>query len=306
VTVSKGCGKKGLQVDYSEDIGISEGLDWKRALGLHFWFPASDDNFWLAIDTYEDAFKNDGRAPLPIPWYLDPSNLSTSNPVLNRWKLNPDQPTYDAIFHIIKIFVDPTYPLESVLEPRGFGPSPFDYRMPWHLYILLAKVLKLRDFEDREPIMQDLQSDSSDDASVSENISAWADLLTSQYADQLNKMGLLKWAGFVLLHLEHPEGFFSAFFFFFFFFACLSRRNGDTHDSLFVRRARALKELIFRNIKAVTVDVEEFFVKNLKIPSSWIYLARVRSDRLIRCYYCAYRVRLFFLSFFLIGSASAL
>ncbi|PLW05768.1 hypothetical protein PCANC_27105, partial [Puccinia coronata f. sp. avenae] len=206
VTVSKGCGKKGLQVDYSEDIGISEGLDWKRALGLHFWFPASDDNFWLAIDTYEDAFKNDGRAPLPIPWYLDPSNLSTSNPVLNRWKLNPDQPTYDAIFHIIKIFVDPTYPLESVLEPRGFGPSPFDYRMPWHLYILLAKVLKLRDFEDREPIIQDLQSDSSDDASVSENISAWADLLTSQYADQLNKMGLLKWAGFVLLHLEHPEG----------------------------------------------------------------------------------------------------
>jgi len=247
VKVSKGSGKKGLQVDYSEDIGISEGLDWKRALGLHFWFQASEDDFWLAIKTYEDAFKNDRCVPPPIPWYMDASNPNTADSVLNRWKLDGEEPIYDAIFQIIKVFVDPTYSLESVLEPRGFGPSPFDYRMPWHLYILIAKVLRLRDFEDREPIMKDLETDS-DDASVSESTSVSADLLTSQYADQLNKLGLIKWAGFVLLHLEHPEG-----------------------------RTRVLKDLISRNIKAVTGNVEEFFVKNLKIPPSWIYLARAQA-----------------------------
>ncbi|KAA1135350.1 hypothetical protein PGTUg99_015553 [Puccinia graminis f. sp. tritici] len=246
VTVSKGCGKKGLQVDYSEDIGISEGLDWKRALGLHFWFLASDENFWQSIKTYEDAFKNGRCAPPPIPWYMDSSTPNASESVLNRWKLDPAQPIYDAIFQIIKVFVDPTYPLESVLEPRGFGPSPFDYRMPWHLYILIAKVMRLRDFEDREPIMRDIETDS-DDASLLESGSVWADLLTSQYADQLNKLGMMKWAGFILLHLEDPEG-----------------------------RARALKELISRNIKAVTGDVEEFFVETLKIPSTWIYLARAQ------------------------------
>ncbi|OAV98684.1 hypothetical protein PTTG_07702 [Puccinia triticina 1-1 BBBD Race 1] len=246
VTMSKGSGKKGLQVDHSEDIGIGEGLDWKRALGLHFWFLAPDDNVWLAVQTYEDAFKNARCTPPPIPWYMDSSTASISEPVPNRWKLDPDQPVYDAIFQILKIFVDPTYPLESVLEPRGFGPSPFDYRMPWHLYILIAKVMRLRDFEDREPIMRDIET-YSDDTSLSESGSVSADILTSQYADQLNKLGLIKWAGFILLHLENPEG-----------------------------RARALKELISRNIKAVTGDVEDFFVDKLKIPSTWIYLARAQ------------------------------
>lgn len=246
VLVSKGSGKKGLQVDFSEDITISEGLDWKRTLGLHFWFLASPDNFWGAIKTFEDAFKVERCAPVPISWYMDPFNSNNSELVINRWESNPDQPVYDAIFELIKMYVDPTHSLESVLEPRGFGPSPFDYRMPWHLYVLISRVLRLRDFEDREPIIRDIEIES-DDGSIPESGSVVADLLTSQYADQLTKLGLLRWAGFVLLHLEHPEN-----------------------------RVKALTELISRNISSVTEDVEAFYVETLKIPCAWIDLARAQ------------------------------
>ncbi|KAI9628513.1 hypothetical protein KEM48_011465 [Puccinia striiformis f. sp. tritici PST-130] len=242
VTVSKGSGKK------------SEGLDWKRALGLHFWFLGSDNNFWVAIKTYEEAFKRDRCGPPPIPWYMDSNG-------------NKSKPTILIDLPNIKIFVDPTHSLESVLEPRGFGPSPFDYRMPWHLYILIAKVMRLRDFEDRAPIMRDIEIDSdseSDDGDhngINESGSVWADLLTTQYADQLTKLGLIKWSGFVLLHLENPIG-----------------------------RERALKELISRNINSVTDEVEDFFVKRLKIPSTWINLARAQVAHYEGHYYEEYKL----------------
>ncbi|MBW0490057.1 hypothetical protein O181_029772 [Austropuccinia psidii MF-1] len=246
-TISKGFGKKGLHVDHSEDIVISEGLDWKRALGLHIWFATSQSNFWYGIKRFEDSFKVEKCAPAPVPWYLDQTNVN-SEEVLNRWKLNSDESIYDAMFHIIKMFVDPTYALETVLEPKGFGPSPFDYRMPWHLYIMLSRVLRLRDFEDRGLIIRDeMECETNDGIGALESNSICADIVTNNYADQLIKLGLWKWAGFVLLHLEQPS--------------C---------------REKALKELILRNIKSFDVEVEDFFINKLKIPCNWIKLAKAK------------------------------
>ncbi|KAG0142457.1 hypothetical protein CROQUDRAFT_97540 [Cronartium quercuum f. sp. fusiforme G11] len=238
VTLSKGFGNKSLHVDHSEDIQIAEGLDWKRNLGIHFWFQASHVNFWYAVKTYEEAFTKEGMARAPLPWYLEKQDRQLTEKVVNDWK---HQPTHDAMFDLIKMFVEPTYALETVLEPRGFGPSPFDYRMPWHLYLVLSRVMRVRDFEDREIIMAEMDDE---DGEAVEGTCPTADLLTTQYSTQLGQLGLHKWAVFVLLHLEHPQ-----------------------------RRMAAIQSFLSKNIRLIDSDTETFLKKTLKIPSSWIYTA---------------------------------
>ncbi|KAI8448843.1 nucleoporin [Phakopsora pachyrhizi] len=242
VSVSKGFGRKGLQADYSEDIIITENLDWKRSLGLQFWFAANSSNFWNSIKAYEESFRNGESAP-PLPWYAGRSaaGAATEKEAIMKWKSDPQSPTYDAIFHIIQMFVYPAYSLETALEPKGFGPSPFDYRMPWHLYILFSRVLRGRDFEDREIIIADMDEDDT----MVESGSSTAETLTCQYADQLTKLGLFKWAVFVLLHLESVE--------------C---------------RERAVKSYLSRNINSIDDKTGEFLTQVLMLPQSWIHAAR--------------------------------
>lgn len=201
VTLSKGFGQKDLHADHTEDIKLAEDLDWKRNLGIHFWFQAVRANFWDAVGTYEQAFMRDRSATLPLPWYLEKQDRSKTEAAVNNWQATSSEPIYDGMFHLIKMFVNPTYALETVLEPRGYGPSPFDHRMSWHLYILLSRVMRVRDFEDRDIVI----GERDDDDEAVEGNSATADVLTTQYATQLSRLGLHRWAVFVLLHLELPE-----------------------------------------------------------------------------------------------------
>lgn len=215
VTLSKGLGKEGLPADRSEAIRIAENLDWKRNLGIHFWFQASHVDFWSAVQTYEDAVGNEGLATAPLPWYIEKQDKQLTENVVNEWT---HRETHDALFHLIKMFVEPTYALETVLEPKGFGPSPFDYRMPWHLYQVLSRVMRVRDFEDREIIMGEMNGndDEEEEAEAMEGNCPSADLLTTDYASQLCRLGLYKWAVFVLLHIEVPERLAFTFFLIFF------------------------------------------------------------------------------------------
>lgn len=183
-----------------EGFKVAEGLGWKRALGLHLWFGVSvGGSINEAVERFEAALER-GEVAAPLPSYL---LSSSSAPTPTTSKDSIDEEPTDPLFQLLKLFTSPLHSLESTLLPRNFGPSPTDYRLPWHLYLLFSRVLRRRDFEDRLEL--ELEEDEQE-AQGAEGNSVRADLLTVGYADQLERNGLWEWSVFVLLHLELPDG----------------------------------------------------------------------------------------------------
>jgi nuclear pore complex protein Nup98-Nup96 len=91
---------------------------------------------------------------------------------------------------LIRVFSDATVSLDQILNPRNCSASPTDLRLPWHLYLILSRVMQKRDFVDRDE----------------EGYSGEADRITQGYAAQLELGGQWLNAAFVLLHLETIEG----------------------------------------------------------------------------------------------------
>lgn len=198
-------GSKGIGLERCPDVPVSEGLDWKRAFGLHLWFGQSLDASVADCFAAYEAVISAGtpHVPSPVPWYREPPSATSS-----RWKLPGETEPPDAIFSLIRLFADPDLPLSQVLTPFSFSPSPSDYRLPWHLYILLSRCLRVRDFQDRgDAGINGRQSepDNRSDDGV-EGHSPSADLLANSYALQLEEMGMIQEAVFVLLHLEGSSG----------------------------------------------------------------------------------------------------
>lgn len=176
-------------VDSAPEVFIPERLDWKRAFGLHLWYgSAFDADLADGLQRYQDALSSTHAPALPIPWYQE-SSLSTAE--ARRW----DTPshTLDALFLLLNLYADTATSLELVLNPSTYGPTPLDFRLPWHLYTILALALRSRDFADRELA-------TSEDG----GFSAAANALTSSYAAQLEELGQWDQAILVLLHLELP------------------------------------------------------------------------------------------------------
>lgn len=199
-------GSNGTGLERCSDLSIGKGLDWKRTFGLHLWFGESFDATIVdSLKAYEELVNNDSphNAP-PVPWYREGVTSPKS-----AWKLPSETSPPDALFSLIKLFADPGYLLSQVLAPFSFSSSPSDYRLPWHLYILLSRSLRVRDFTDRSDTSVDGQradgADGDGDFDV-ENHSPSADLLANSYALQLEEMGMLQEAVFVLLHLEGSAG----------------------------------------------------------------------------------------------------
>lgn len=198
VGVSEGR-SKGDKVDGCEEINVAEGLGWKRALGLHLWYGTFQAPVATAMERYDAATSNTVAPPTPS-YLLSPSSSTDWAPS------NTDTPL-DPLYHLLKIHTSPTHSLESALLPRNFGSSPLDARLPWHLYILLSRVLRRRDFEDRVELDQEeMQEEEGGEGGEREGNSVRADLLTTAYADQLESLGMWEWSAFVLLHLEMEEG----------------------------------------------------------------------------------------------------
>lgn len=199
-------GSKGLGLERCADVHMTEGLDWKRVFGLHLWFSqAMDSPISMAFEAYDRARKEDPEnvAP-PLPWYRE-SEVGVRTP----YKLPPGAEPPDALFSLIRLFADPACSLSSVLTPFSFSPSPLDHRLPWHLYILMSRCLRTRDFADRGEILDERLDE--DEAAMTaepevEGHSPSADLLASSYALQLEKVGMLQEAVFVLLHIEGSAG----------------------------------------------------------------------------------------------------
>ncbi|KAG8680496.1 hypothetical protein FRC08_016255 [Ceratobasidium sp. 394] len=137
--------------------------------------------------------------------------------------------------------MDDAIPLDNVLYPRAFGPSPVDYRISWHVYLLLAHVLRKRDVSDRS-----ITVDGEDDEAYA-TYSHKADSITSNYASQLENLGLWWYSVFVLLHLQESEG-----------------------------RSIAIKSLLTRHVAELDPEKEEFLVNQLCVPQEWIEEAKVR------------------------------
>ncbi|KAJ7457117.1 nuclear protein 96 [Mycena galericulata] len=184
-------GSKGGGQDKCADVDIVAGLDWKRVFEAYNWLVKEQTPT--------------RKIPGPVPWYEENSIIPKS-----RWKL-PSPPTApDALFSLIRLHAEPSCSLSHVLTPLSFGPSPLDYSLPWHLYIILSRCMRVRDFADRgDPGVQRTSPSSSQEDTEETGVeghSPSADLLTSSYAFQLEHEGMIQEALFVLLHIEGSAG----------------------------------------------------------------------------------------------------
>lgn len=229
---------------------ICVGLDWKRVFGLCLWYGSSvDASIADVVKTYEGMILRKSRAPpsdvsRPIPkWAIEKkrresqisSGLSRSSLFLgSTYTTAPEELPEDPLYALMKLHADPALTLSKALNPLSFSSSGVDLGIAicWHLYIVLSRVMRVRDFSDRQwkkhrkphgglingfrhnSKAKEIGSgdssadDNSDEENsiLSEGNSPTADLLTSTYALQLESWGLLQEAAFVLLHLEGSVG----------------------------------------------------------------------------------------------------
>ncbi|RPD56020.1 hypothetical protein L227DRAFT_509201 [Lentinus tigrinus ALCF2SS1-6] len=235
-------GSGGSGVEHCPDVDLAKGLDWKRAFGLQLWFGMPMDASIAEVFRAYDGLWQEGLSsvPSPVPWYAErPSPEQTAS----QWNKPPNAQPPDALYSLIKLFADPACNLSMILSSFSFSPSPADYRLPWHLYIILSRCLRIRDLADRDTSIR--RSDEDSDEDDVEGHSPSADLLANSYASQLEQMGMIQEAVFVLLHLEGSAG-----------------------------RAKAVKELLTRCAAKLDDWVTRGLVGSLKLPMAWINEAK--------------------------------
>lgn len=197
-------GSNGTGVERCPDLLVSQKLDWKRVLGLHLWFGRPlDASIAEVFDAYDNHWRNTGdRTAAPIPWYFEDKSFE-----FKHWHLSRNEHPPDAFYSLIKLYADTTCSLETICSPLSFGPSPADYSILWHLYIVLSRTMRIRDFSDRDDpgVSRGSQEADEGDAQI-EGHSPNADVLASTYALQLEQQDLIQEAVFVLLHLEGSSG----------------------------------------------------------------------------------------------------
>jgi nuclear pore complex protein Nup98-Nup96 len=206
---------------------ICANLDWKRVFGLCLWFgePVTA-SIADVFDSYESLVKNSGAKvarPFP-PWYDQRQAKGTMQSTsLLSWcnsdNLQPCDPE-DPLYALIRLHADPKLSLSHVLTTTSFGSgaSHVDWSMCWHMYIILSRVMRVRDFGDREELhsrarsrprlVNGIATENGEDEEYdgTEGHSPSADLLASSYAFQLETQGMLQEAVFVLLHIEGSVG----------------------------------------------------------------------------------------------------
>ncbi|KAJ6615151.1 nuclear protein 96-domain-containing protein [Mycena sp. CBHHK59/15] len=242
-------GSKGGGQEKCADVDIVAGLDWKRVFGLQLWFSELvDAPISQVFEAYNRLVKESAPARQvagPIPWYEECPTTPKS-----RWKLPSPPLAPDGLFSLIRLHAEPSCSLSHVLTPLSFGPSPVDYALPWHLYIILSRCMRVRDFADRgDPGIRRASSPSSshdgiEDTGV-EGHSPSADLLASSYAFQLEQQGMIQEALFVLLHIEGSAG-----------------------------REKAIKDLLARSAAGLDEWMTRGVVGSLKIPMAWVQEAK--------------------------------
>ncbi|KAF8633142.1 hypothetical protein AX17_004643 [Amanita inopinata Kibby_2008] len=249
------------------DVDVCSGLDWKRVFGLCLWYgePVTA-SIADVFDSYESLLKSSsGKAARPFPsWYdLQKAKKSSQTPSFLPWSTSihprPCDPE-DPLYALIRLHADPTLSLSHILNPTsfGFGSSRADWSMCWHMYIILSRVMRVRDFGDREELHSRARSrpkmvngvlteeeGGDEDEDGMEGHSPSADLLASSYALQLEAQGMIQEAAFVLLHIEGSVG-----------------------------REKAIKDFLARSAAKIDEWMTRGLVGSLKIPLSWVNEAK--------------------------------
>ncbi|KAF9051437.1 nuclear protein 96-domain-containing protein [Panaeolus papilionaceus] len=291
-------------ITYDENEGRSAdniwvGLDWKRVFGLCLWYGTSlDQSVADAVDAYERLIKqstsdvssvpklNQVARPLPR-WTQTTSATAASSLALvparsylfsGSSDASSSQPE-DPLYALIKLYADPALSLSNALNPRSFAPTVMDWGigMCWHLYIVLSRVMRVRDFADRQegvkmpkptqsrPRASVARGNDDDDDEVErvEGHSPTADLLASSYAFELESWGMIQEAAFVLLHLEGSVG-----------------------------REKAIKDLLARSAARLDDWISSGLVGSLKLPATWIDEAKAMYQLDCGNVYAAYELYL--------------
>lgn len=176
----------------ADNIKICQGLDWKRAFALHLFYGSRlEAPLSHAVESYENQAKYESpdSTALPLPWYVEPSSLKIH--LAHRWR--GGELMQDGLFEMLKLFVNDKRPFDYVLLPRTHGASPMDNRIPWHVYMVLNKAKPQRD--PKPPPRSRFVFDAK----------VLGDILTTNYAMQLEYLGMPEHAAYVLLHLGNPR-----------------------------------------------------------------------------------------------------
>ncbi|KAL4230158.1 Nuclear pore complex protein Nup98-Nup96 [Mactra antiquata] len=159
----------------SVSVNACDGVDWKRAVGLHLWFGCKADSpIQEAIEMYDRSYHGtmdyEQYCCAPLPPYLEQNtNLESI-----------DDKVKDTCYHILCLYCQRCHQLEQILNPTTSTISHLDYRMSWHL-------------------SQVLQSLSYNHLSAYHKAS-----LHINFAFHLESLDLWEWAVFVVLHIENP------------------------------------------------------------------------------------------------------
>ncbi|THV04722.1 hypothetical protein K435DRAFT_746502 [Dendrothele bispora CBS 962.96] len=261
VECSKGTG---VEKEKPKDVDVVQSLDWKRVFGLHLWYSEPvDAPISQVYEAYHHLTTGSGlgrKVAKPIPWYEEKEKggfpiSSTGGNGESRWNLPKSSDIQDGMFSLIRLHSDPACSLSQILKPLSFGPSPVDYAIPWHLYIILSRCMGVRDLGDRgdpnvksKPKPNGIHGADMDHVDEGEEVSGHspsADLLTSSYALQLEQLGMIQEAVFVLLHIEGSAG-----------------------------RRKAIKDLLARSADKLDEWMTRGVVGSLKIPMKWVQEAK--------------------------------
>ncbi|KAG9313450.1 nuclear protein 96-domain-containing protein, partial [Chiua virens] len=217
-------GSKASVLERCADVDPLEGLDWKRTFGMYLWYvEPMDAPIARVFESYDHAVRaSPSRVAPPRPHYLE-INPSQKHPFPHT--ISPRPPM--RLFSLIRLHADPACTLSQILTPLSFGSSPADYSFPWHLYIILSRCMRIQMDEDV--------------SGRREGHSPSADLLASYYAQQLEQLGMLQEAIFVLLHIEGSAG-----------------------------REKATRDLLHRSADKLDEWMCSGILGSLKIPLAWV------------------------------------
>ncbi|MQL78124.1 hypothetical protein Taro_010567 [Colocasia esculenta] len=156
---------------------LDSSIDWKRYLGLVMWYQLPPDTpLPVIIHNYEQLV-NEGRAPYPVPVYIDEGPLEEAM----NWSPGDrfDMAYYLMILHANdkKVFVD----LKTMFSAFSSTHDPLDYHMIWHY----------------KAILEAIGTFNSNDLYV----------LDMSLVSQLLCLGLCHWAIYVVLHMAHSKEF---------------------------------------------------------------------------------------------------
>ena len=148
--------------DSSQADDIYAGLDWKRVFGLCLWYGTSvDASVADVVNAYERILLHNSKGTSnevarPIPRWAaraishQPHTTSGLGLFAGPSKAKDTTPQ-DPLYVLIRLHADPALSLTNALNPLSFAPSGLDWgiAMCWHLYIILSRVMGVRDFADR-------------------------------------------------------------------------------------------------------------------------------------------------------------